>query len=166
MLLKDNGHVSLSVLEIQGGADLAEGFEVDSAKGVASISSKNAIKPGLLVSIDPLRKGKLVVSSRAYDRRVGGIISGAGGINAGMVMGQSSASSDSKRPIALSGRVYCWADAANGPIHPGDLLTTSSHPGYAMRVSDHRRARGAIVGKAMTGLKSGTGLVLVLVSLQ
>jgi hypothetical protein len=166
MVLKDNGHVSLNVLEIQGGADLAEDFEVDSAKTVASIKTEDRIKPGLLVSIDPSRTGRLVVSRRAYDRRVAGIISGAGGINAGMVMGQSGAPLESKRPVALSGRVYCWADAGNGPIHPGDLLTSSARTGYAMKVRNYRRARGAIVGKAMTDLKSGSGLVLVLVGLQ
>ena len=39
-------------------------------------------------------------------------------------------------------------------------------PGRAMRVTDHARAQGAILGKAMTGLKAGHGLVLVLVTLQ
>jgi hypothetical protein len=166
LVLKDNGHVSLNVLEILGGADLAESFEVDSTKVVASISGKDEVQPGLLVSIDPAHAGKLVVSGHAYDRRVAGIISGAGGINAGMVMGQSGANADSKRPVALSGRVYCWAEAANGPIKPGDLLTTSNIPGHAMKVQNYARARGAIIGKAMTGLKSGSGLVLVLVTLQ
>src|SRR5262249_53982713 len=149
MVLKDNGHVSLNVLEIQGGADLAENFEVSSAKAVANIKTENRIKPGLLVSIDPSRTGRLVVTGHPYDRRVAGIISGAGSINAGMVMGQSGASSEGKRPIALSGRVYCWVDTANGPIHPGDFLTSSGRPGYAMKVRNYRRARGAIVGKAM-----------------
>ncbi|MCA1817772.1 MAG: hypothetical protein LC746_15520, partial [Acidobacteria bacterium] len=165
MVLKDNGHVSLKVLEIQGGADLAESFEVENAEAAAAAGGGGEIKPGLLVSIDPARAGRLIVSSRAYDRRVAGVISGAGGINAGMVMGQNGAAADGNRPVALSGRVYCWADASNGPIRPGDLLTTSSRPGYAMRVTNNRRARGAIVGKAMTGLKSGSGMVLVLVTL-
>ena len=35
-----------------------------------------------------------------------------------------------------------------------------------MRVRDHRRAQGAVLGKAMTALDEGTGYVLVLVSLQ
>jgi hypothetical protein len=58
------------------------------------------------------------------------------------------------------------ADASNGPIEPGDLLTTSSAPGQAMKVTDHARAQGAILGKAMTGLSEGNGMVLVLVALQ
>jgi hypothetical protein len=68
--------------------------------------------------------------------------------------------------VALTGRVYVQADSSNGPIKPGDMLTTSSTPGRAMKVSDHVRAQGAILGKAMTSLKEGEGLVLVLVTLQ
>jgi hypothetical protein len=62
--------------------------------------------------------------------------------------------------------VYAWADASYGSIEAGDLLTTSATAGHAMKVSDHRRAQGAIIGKALTALDEGTGLVLVLVSLQ
>jgi hypothetical protein len=68
--------------------------------------------------------------------------------------------------VALTGRVYVLADASNGAIEPGDLLTTSSTPARAMKVTDHARAQGAILGKAMTGLSEGDGMVLVLVTLQ
>jgi hypothetical protein len=68
--------------------------------------------------------------------------------------------------VALTGRVYVQADASNGAIKPGDLLTTSSAPGRAMKVTDHAKAAGAILGKAMTGLSEGQGMVLVLVTLQ
>jgi hypothetical protein len=62
--------------------------------------------------------------------------------------------------------VYCKVDASYGAIEPGDLLTTSPTTGHAMKVRDHGKASGAILGKAMTALDSGRGLVLVLVSLQ
>jgi hypothetical protein len=52
------------------------------------------------------------------------------------------------------------------PIVVGDLLTTSPLPGYAMRVTDHDRAFGAVLGKAMGRLEVGTGFVPVLVALQ
>ena len=68
--------------------------------------------------------------------------------------------------VALSGRVYVQADASNGAIKPGDLLTTSATPGHAMKVAEPGKAQGAILGKAMSALKNGQGLVLVLVSLQ
>ena len=56
--------------------------------------------------------------------------------------------------------------AENGPIRRGDLLVTSSTPGYAMKGTDHSRMLGAVIGKAMGSLNSGTGVVEVLVSLQ
>jgi len=68
--------------------------------------------------------------------------------------------------VALSGRVHVQADASFGAIKPGDLLTTSDTPGHAMKVTDHARAQGAILGKAMTCLKEGKGTVLILVTLQ
>ena len=62
--------------------------------------------------------------------------------------------------IAISGKVYCKAEAFSGPIKAGDLITTSNIPGYAMKVSDKELSQGAIIGKAMTELESGKGLDL------
>lgn len=152
------GRATTAVLEITGGSDLSEQFDISTHSG--------ELQPGMVVSIDPEHPGELALSCRSYDRRVAGIISGAGGINTGMLMGQSGSLADGKYPIALTGRVYCWADASNGPIQPGDLLTTSDTPGHAMKVTDHAQAQGAIIGKAMTRLEQGKGLVLVLVTLQ
>jgi hypothetical protein len=73
---------------------------------------------------------------------------------------------EGEHPVAMTGRVWCRADAAGGPIRRGDRLTTSPTPGHAMRVSDESRAPGGVIHKAMTGLEAGTGLVLVLVNLQ
>jgi hypothetical protein len=124
------------------------------------------MEAGMTVSIDPNHEGKLQVSRTAYDFRVAGIVSGAGGVNPGMVMGQAGSVADGEHAIALTGRVYCLVDAEYGAIEPGDLLTTSDTPGYAMRVDDSARASGATIGKAMGRLDGGRGLVLVLVGLQ
>lgn len=152
------GRIVTSELQINGGADLSEQFNVKAKDG--------KLEPGMIVSIDVENPGELVVCKQAYDHRVAGILSGAGDIRPGMLMGQSGSEADGSRPVALTGRVYCWADAANGAIQPGDLLTTSDTPGYAMKVTDYHKAQGAIIGKAMTSLKEGKGLVLVLVNLQ
>ena len=116
--------------------------------------------------IDPVHPGKLVTSARAYDRTVAGVVSGAGGINTGVFMGQPGSVANGQHPVALTGRVYVQADSSNGPIQPGDLLTTSDTAGHAMKVTDYTKAQGAIIGKAMTSLEAGKDLVLVLVSLQ
>jgi hypothetical protein len=68
--------------------------------------------------------------------------------------------------VALAGRVYCRAEALSSPIEPGDLLTTSHISGLAMRASEGVSSYGAILGKAMTPLKEGKGLVLTLINLQ
>jgi hypothetical protein len=145
-------------LQILGGSDFSERFEV--------AKTPSEVEPGMVVAIDPRNPGKLKISAQAYNRRVAGVISGAGGVLPGMLMGQSGTLADGDRPVALSGRVYVWADASNGAIEPGDLLTTSNRAGHAMKVTDPTRAHGAILGKAMTGLGEGRGLVLLLVTLE
>ena len=167
--VSQSGYTKVAVLEITGGADFSEGFDV-SALPIESCeeSAGNPIvpQPGMVVSIDPANPGRLVVSHKAYDTTVAGIVSGAGGVKPGMLMAQAESPADGNLPVALSGRVYCLCDAANGPIVPGDLLTTSARPGHAMKATDRDRAAGAVIGKAMSPLADGTGLVLVLVSLQ
>jgi len=146
----------VDVVEILGGSDISEQFDING----------EGVEPGMVVCIDPAHPGKLVVSRKAYDRTVAGVISGAGGVNPGFLMSQRGSVADGKHPVALTGRVWVRCDASGGAIQPGDLLTTSDTPGHAMKVTDHDKARGAILGKAMTPLAEGRGLVLVLVSLQ
>jgi hypothetical protein len=150
--------ITTQVLQITGGSDLSEQFDID--------GNGNPPEPGTVVCIDPEHPGKLITSARACDRTVAGVMSGAGGVKPGMLMGQHGTAADGRQPVALSGRVYCKADASHGAIRPGDLLTTSDIPGRAMRVSDYEKAHGAILGKAMSSLEQGEGLVLVLVTLQ
>jgi len=140
---------------ITGGSDLAEPFK----------TGPDLLPKGSVVIIDPEHPGDLKLSSKAYDTRVAGIISGANGINPGVSLHQDGILEGGQN-VALTGRVYVLADATSGAINPGDLLTTSTTPGHAMKVTHHSRAVGAILGKAMTGLKEGRGTVLVLVTLQ
>jgi len=153
------GRVIADIVEIKGGADLSERFEI---RGPDHLLPQS----GMVVSIDPTQPGQLVVSHEPHDRKVAGIISGAGGVRPGLLIGQDGSIADGRHPVALSGRVYCMVDADRGAVQPGDLLTTSATAGHAMKVLDHTAAQGAILGKAMTGLSAGQGLVLVLVTLQ
>jgi len=152
-----SGTVRCNVLHIDGGADLAEPFEIVGAENV---------KPGMVVAIDPQHPGQLRIADTAYDRMVAGCVSGAGGLNPGLTMEHEGTAARGSFPVALSGRVYCWGDASYGPIQPGDLLTTSDTPGHVMKVADYERAHGAIIGKAMSSLDEGRGLILILVTLQ
>ena len=155
MMTLDSSGLSVSTLTIRGGADLAEPFDL----------SRKDIPQGSVVIIDSENEGKLKLSDRSYDQRVAGVVSGANGIHPGISLHQEGLIEGGQN-VALSGRVYVLADAETGVIKPGDLLTTSDTPGHAMKVADHGKAQGAILGKAMSGLKEGKGLVLVLVTLQ
>jgi hypothetical protein len=180
-LLDVAGTARVNVLQIDGGADLSENFEIQPAadpyrdregaglepRPEGTQARRHEVEPGMVVAIDPQRPGKLRIATAAYDSTVAGIISGAGGVGTGMVMAHEGTLADGQHPVALTGRVYCMVDASYGAIKPGDLLTTSDTPGHAMKVLDRERAAGAIIGKAMTFLAAGEkGLVLVLVSLQ
>lgn len=151
----NGGTVSVPVLEITGGADVSEPFQI----------SGHDIPNGALVTIDKLNPGQLKLSDRPYDKRVAGIISGANGVKPGITLSQQGVIEGGQN-VALSGRVYALADASQGEIEPGDLLTTSATPGHCMKATDHTKAQGAIIGKAMSSLENGKGMVLVLVSLQ
>jgi hypothetical protein len=150
------GKTRTKVLEITGGADLAEPFQM---------AGSEPIPEGAVVVIDDENPGKLKLSDHPYDKRVAGIVSGAGGIKPGLTLSQEGLIEGGQN-VAISGRVYALADASNGPINPGDLLTTSNIPGHAMKATDKDHWHGAIIGKAMSSLEKGQGLVLVLVNLQ
>jgi len=157
------GTTTTNVLTITGGADIAEPFNIQPPESTPDLE----VTPGMVVSIDPTRLGELRVSSSAYDTAVAGIVSGANGVNTGLTLTHTGSVADGKHPVALTGRVWVLADAdANGPISPGNLLTTATTPGHAMRATDRDRSGGATLGKAMSSLESGRGYVLVLVNLH
>jgi hypothetical protein len=151
------GVVEVPVLKINGGSDIVEPFD---------IRDEDSAVPGMVVVIDSEYPGCLKCSDRAYDTCVAGIVSGAGGVKPGLMINQEEYFLEGGYPVALTGRVYGFCDASYGSIVPGDLLVTSPTPGHAMKVSDYDRSEGAILGKAMTGLTDGQGLVLILVRLQ
>ncbi len=142
------------------GADCAEEFDMQA----------NAdIEPGTVVVLD--QNGALQPSWQGYDRKVAGVISGAGEFRPGMIMDRRSDSdprntSDKRAAVALMGKVYCKVDAQYGPVEVGDLLTTSPTSGHAMKASDAARAFGAVIGKALQPLRCGQALVPILVTLQ
>ena len=144
----DTGDIRLS------GADCAEAFGVRDGWGVT---------PGMVLVAG--QEDRLQPCEEAYDRRVVGVVSGAGDLRPAILLNNTGANSD-RVPVALVGKTFCLVDARYGQIHIGDLLTTSSTPGHAMRASDPARAFGAVIGKALRELQEGRGLIPILVSLQ
>jgi hypothetical protein len=136
------------------GQDCAEEFE---------IASDFDVQPGTVMVLD--ESGTLRPSSRAYDRKVVGVVSGAGPYRPGLVLGRGR-NSVAGLPRALAGKVFCQVDAQYGPVEVGDMLTTSPTAGYAMKASDPALAFGAVIGKALRRLDERCGLIPILVALQ
>lgn len=140
-------------LEVVRGADLAEAFD-----------STETLEPGTVVSVDTENPGKVRKSVSAYDPCILGVVSGAGGIAPGLVLRQQGTLADGRYPVAAAGRVYCLCDASAGPIQPGSILTSSPVAGHAMKATDASKMTGTLLGKALTRLEKGRGLVLVMLS--
>jgi len=120
------------------------------------------VAAGTVVVIDA--DERLAPCAVAYDRRVAGVVSGAGRFRPAIVLDRRPGA---PRPaVAMIGKVECNVDANHGPIRCGDLLVSSPTPGHAMAATDPARTAGAVLGKALRGLESGTGRVPILVCLQ
>lgn len=139
--------------------DVAELFGINATDADANA---DATAPGtVMVAVE---EGRVAPSGLEYDRRVVGVVAGAGAYRPGLLL--DSGRADAARPIAIAGRAYCKADATFGQIEVGDLLTTCSTPGYAMRASDVSQSFGAVFGKALGSLSEGQGMVPILIALQ
>lgn len=123
------------------------------------------MQPGTVVVLNRARDNEVTPSSSAYDTAVAGVVSAQPGV----VLGERG---PSKEQVATTGRVKVRVDASTRSIHVGDLLVTSAKPGMAMvsrpvdigGIAIHRP--GTLIGKALQSLDSGTGEILVLLSLQ
>jgi hypothetical protein len=139
---------------ILANADCAEEFEV---------AEDSIVEPGSVMVVGADQKVR--VSDRSYDRRVAGVVSGAGSYKPGIILDRQR-SVGARVPIAVIGKVFCKVDAQYGAIEVGDLLTSSPTPGHAMRIHDPTLAFGAVIGKALDALRTGSGLMPLLVALQ
>lgn len=138
------------------GGDYAESVDV---------SGEHAqYEPGDVMVIDRANRGRFVKSSSPYSKTVAGIYSTKPG-----VLGKRFTDPEkvkSEIPMAMVGIVPTKVSVENGSIDSGDLLVTSSTPGYAMKGTDGSRMLGAVLGKALGSLNSESGVIDVLVTLQ
>lgn len=149
-----SGNVTVGGDVILSGADCAEEFDV---------AETVDIEPGTVMVLD--QDGALHQSQLAYDKKVAGVISGAGDYRPGMILDRRQ-SHDNRVPMALVGKVYCKVDAQYAAIEVGDLLTTSPTPGHAMKAADPFKAFGSVIGKALRPLAVGQGMIPILIALQ
>lgn len=115
------------VLGLGQGADLAEYYY-----------SNTPLEAGDLVAIQPDQPAGIDKSDRAYQKNLLGVVSTRPGLTLGPI-------AQNAYPIALAGRIPVKITDENGPIHAGDLLTSASRPGYAMRATK----AGAVIGRVI-----------------
>lgn len=115
------------VLGLGQGADLAEYYY-----------SNTLLEAGDVVAITPDQDAGIGKSNSRYQRNLLGVVSTKPGLTLGPV-------APNAYPIALAGRIPVKITNENGAIKAGDLLTSSSRPGYAMRAT----SAGAVIGRVL-----------------
>ncbi|MEI7742027.1 MAG: hypothetical protein WCJ29_06060 [bacterium] len=138
------------------GTDLAESYNVKEGE---------TVEKGDVVALD-IVTGENFSVTRADSvnaKLVLGIVSTRPGVKLSGIS-EDKTRNDNARPVfvALAGRVPTNVNTQNGPIAKGDLLTLSTTPGVATKWI----GQGAIVGRALTALTSGTGKIEVFVKLE
>jgi hypothetical protein len=136
----------------------------DYAESVGVSGDRTRYEPGDVLVISSGDSDDMSKSSEPYSSLVAGIYS----TKPGLVGKRSTEPEQLKKqiPMAMVGIVPVKVTSENGAIRKGDMLVTSSMPGYAMRGTDHARMLGAVIGKALEPFNSDKGLIDVLVSLQ
>lgn len=137
----------------------------DYAESVDIAGERTSYEPGDIIAIDGSSPGRFDKPSTPYSRLVAGVYSTKPGL-----VGRRTTADRPDRvaevPMAMMGIVPTKVCTENGPVQSGDLLVSSSTPGYAMKGTDRDRLPGAIIGKALASLESGSGVIEVLLSLQ
>ncbi|MCL6096364.1 MAG: site-specific integrase [Patescibacteria group bacterium] len=131
----------LTKSDSSGGADLAEKYFIVGGG-----------EPGDVISVNPLSTKNFPAVSKStgrYDKKLMGIIATQPGI---VLSDQvtNDATSGATMSIGMKGRVPTKVSDENGPILPGDYLTSSSIPGVAMKATEP----GEVVGKALDAFDS------------
>jgi hypothetical protein len=166
-----NGNSGGWLIKGFGGGAGSPQFAVNSAGAVTALSfngnsndfadrlpSQAGLAPGDVVAIGP--EGRLIRTTKANETDVAGVYSTQPAMIAGLEK-----QGTPQVPLAVAGVIPVKATTENGPIHPGDLLVSSSVSGYAMRAPE-MPAPGTVIGKAMQTLESGRGTVEMLVMLR
>lgn len=149
-----NGNIRVNGDILLGNADCAEEF---------TVKNVDLVEPGMVMVLN--EDETVGPCIKAYDRKVTGVISGAGAYHPAIILNKQENSTD-RVPIAIMGKVLCKVDSSYAKIEIGDLLTTSRTLGHAMRAVSPVRAFGSVIGKALASAHEGRSMIPVLVSLR
>ncbi len=128
-----------------------------------TIPAAPGVETADVVMADPNNTERVVKSDRAYNSAVVGVISD--GSSSFMInsYGGSEGAALTGKPMVLAGRVPVKVTDEGGAVRPGDYLTSSSTPGYAMKATH----AGSTIGKALGFFDSaGSGTVLALINIS
>jgi len=138
---------------LSGAADVAEWVPVT-----------GPAEPGTILELDPQEPGAYRPSQGACSMLVGGVVSTEPGFVLGSPTHYLLPTTNAQALLALSGIVPVKVTNEAGPILPGDLLVSSSTPGYAMRWAGPGPCPCALVGKALGPMTDDRGMILVLLT--
>ena len=138
------------------GADLAEAFDVE--------GSFKDYEPGDVLLISTTADRTLVKSNEAYSSLVAGVYA----TKPGVLLTEESVNSTlvGKVPMGVVGVIPTKVCNEGGPIHRGDILVTSSRPGYAMKADLNKLKPGQAIGKALEEFSGDAGKIKVLVNVK
>lgn len=151
-----DGNVRADGSFFAGGADFAELVSI--ASGVDNLES------GDVLAISPDTDRAVVLASVPNSTALMGVYSTKAGFVGSEFGAEQSGETSNYVMVAIMGIVPVKVSAENGPIHRGDLLTTSATPGHAMKATSFEA--GTLLGKAMGELESGTGMIEVFLVLR
>jgi hypothetical protein len=150
-----DGNVTADGSITGGGADFAEYLD--------ATGNRAAYEPGDVLVVSPDQDRAVALADTPYSTAVIGVYSTDPAVMGGGRYLPDDGKTD-MLPVGIVGIVPVKVSAENGAIHRGDMLTTSSTPGYAMRATEY--VPGAMLGKAMGELNSGTGVIEVVLLLH
>jgi hypothetical protein len=141
-----------------GGADVAEAFEVE--KGLV-----NDYEPGDVLTVSVNNDRCATKSSRAYSTLVIGVYATKPGVL--LTERKIDDKNNNTIPVGVIGIIPTKVTTENGPISRGDILVSSSKPGYAMKGTDKDKMFGAVIGKALEDYSNPVpGKIKVLVNVK
>ncbi|WP_423737563.1 hypothetical protein [Chitinophaga caseinilytica] len=138
------------------GADIAEAFDVH--------GDLNAYETGDVLVISKSKDRMVEKSAQPYSTLVAGVYATKPGVL--LTEQEGTDEVEGQVPMGVVGVIPTKVCDEGGPISRGDLLVTSSRPGYAMKADPDKVKTGQVLGKALQELASGTGKIKVLVNVK
>lgn len=139
-----------------GGADVAESFAVS--------GQRDTYEPGDVLVIATHSDRMMEKSTEPYSTLVAGVFA----TKPGMLLTEKNVDADlsDEVPMGVIGVIPTKVCNENGMIHRGDLLVTSSKPGYAMKADIDKVKPGQVIGKALAEFDGAAGKINVLVNVK